>query len=145
MSSTTKPAGKMGKAAKEKKEIQSCFLELLEQEDDPIDLQFNAMAGRVKQELPSSERYTVALQLMGHLNDYIIKYKRQQTVATTFLNPGPQAVSVPQSVRPAAPPPLTPRMPVQPQQVQTTTVMTPLLPLLQEDELMERQYNFDEI
>ena len=92
---TTKPPGKaLGKAAKEKKELHSCFLEYLEQEDDPVDLQFNSMATRVKQELPTAERFNVAYKLIGTLNEYIINYKWQQVVAKTFLNPGPQAVSV---------------------------------------------------
>ena len=73
---TTKPPGKaLGKAAKEKKEIHSRFLEYLEQEDDPVDLQFNSMAARVKQELPTAEQFDVAYKLMGTLNEYIINYK----------------------------------------------------------------------
>ena len=111
---TTKPPGKaLGKAAKEKKEIHSRFLEYLEQEDDPVDLQFNSMAARVKQELPTAERFDVAYKLMGTLNEYIINYKRQQVVAKTFLNPGPQSVSVVNVAQPTpAPPP--PAMMAQP-------------------------------
>ena len=95
----------MGKAAKEKKELHSHFLEYLEQEDDPVDLQFNSMAARVKQELPTAERFDVAYKLMGTLNEYIINYKWQQVVAKTFLNPGPQMVSVANVAQPAPPPP----------------------------------------
>ena len=111
---TTKPPGKaLGKAAKEKKEIHSRFLEYLEQEDDPVDLQFNSMAARVKQELPTAERFDVAYKLMGTLNEFIINYKRQQVVAKTFLNPGPQSVSVVNVAQPTpAPPP--PAMMAQP-------------------------------
>ena len=106
LQTTTKPPGKaLGKAAKERKELHSHFLEYLEQEDDPVDLQFNSMAARVKQELPTAERFDVAYKLMGNLNEYIINYKRQQVVAKTFLNPGPQAVSVANVAQPAPPPP----------------------------------------
>ena len=114
LQTTTKPPGKaLGKAAKEKKEIHSRFLKFLEQEDDPVDLQFNSMAARVKQELPTAERFDVAYKLMGTLNEYIINYKRQQVVAKTFLNPGPQSVSVANVAQPTpAPPP--PAMMAQP-------------------------------
>ena len=64
------------------------------------------MAARVKQELPTAERFDVAYKLMGNLNEYIINYKRQQVVAKTFLNPGPQAVSVANVAQPPAPPPM---------------------------------------
>ena len=111
---TTKPPGKaLGKAAKEKKELHSLFLEYLEQEDDPVDLQFNSMAARVKQELPTAERFDVAYKLMGTLNEYIINYKRQQVVAKTFLNPGPQLVSVANVAQPT-PAPAPPAMMAQP-------------------------------
>ena len=106
LQTTTKPPGKaLGKAAKEKKELHSRFLEYLEQEDDPVDLQFNSMAARVKQELPTAEWFDVAYKLMGTLNEYIINYKQQQVVAKTFLNPGPQAVSVANVAQPAPPAP----------------------------------------
>ena len=66
LQTTTKHPGKaLGKAAKEKKEIHGHYLEYLEQEDDPVDLQFNSMAARVKQELPTAERFDVAYKLMG--------------------------------------------------------------------------------
>ena len=179
------PARSMGKMAKEKKEMHSCFLDYLEQEDDPIDLLFNSMAARVKQDLPSSERYQVAHKLMGQLNEYIVSFNRQEVVANTFLNPGAQAVSVANIVAPPAPPPMQAR--VQPQQQQTrpqrgmgaqnngqmtgpqirqppqppliprmsvpaqhepAPVMGALLPLLHDsndEELLERQYSFDDI
>ena len=125
LQTTTKPPGKaLGKAAKEKKELHSRFLEYLEQEDDPVDLQFNSMAARVKQELPTAERFDVAYKLMGTLNEYIINYKRQQVVAKTFLNPGPQAVSV-SNVAPPPPPPMM----AQPA-AQMAAVTNPLPPLL---------------
>ena len=125
LQTTTKPPGKaLGKAAKEKKELHSRFLEYLEQEDDPVDLQFNSMAARVKQELPTAERFDVAYKLMGTLNEYIINYKRQQVVAKTFLNPGPQAVSV-SNVAPPPPPPMM----AQPA-AQMPAVTNPLPPLL---------------
>ena len=112
---TVKPPGRsMGKMAKEKKEMHSHFLDYLEQEDDPIDLLFNSMAARVKQDLPSGERYQVAHKLMGQLNEYIVSFNRQEVVANTFLNPGAQAVSVANIVAPRAPPPMQAR--VQPQQ-----------------------------
>ena len=111
------PARSMGKMAKEKKEIHSCFLDYLEQEDDPIDLLFNSMAARVKQDLTSGEHYQVAHKLMGQLNEYIVSFNRQEVVANTFLNPGAQAVSVANIVAPPAPPPMQAR--VQPQQQQT--------------------------
>ena len=179
------PARSMGKMAKEKKEMHSRFLDYLEQEDDPIDLLFNSMAARVKQDLPSSERYQVAHKLMGQLNEYIVSFNRQEVVANTFLNPGAQAVSVANIVAPPAPPPMQAR--VQPQQQQTrpqrgmgdqnngqmtgpqirqpppppliprmsvpaqhepAPVMGALLPLLHDsndEELLERQYSFDDI
>ena len=85
----------------------------MEQEDDPVDLQFNSMAARVKQELPTAEQFDVAYKLMGTLNEYIVNYKRQQVVAKTFLNPGPQSVSVANVAQPTpAPPP--PAMMAQP-------------------------------
>ena len=111
------PARSMGKMAKEKKEMHSHFLDYLEQEDDPIDLLFNSMAARVKQDLPSSELYQVAHKLMGQLNEYIVSFNRQEVVANTFLNPGAQAVSVANIVAPPAPPPMQAR--VQPHQQQT--------------------------
>ena len=179
------PARSMGKMAKEKKEMHSRFLDYLEQEDDPIDLLFNSMAARVKQDLPSSERYQVAHKLMGQLNEYIVSFNRQEVVANTFLNPGAQAVSVANIVAPPAPPPMQAR--VQPPQQQTrpqrgmgaqnngqmtgpqiwqpppppliprmsvpaqhepAPVMGALLPLLHDsndEELLERQYSFDDI
>ena len=180
------PARSMGKMAKEKKEMHSRFLDYLEQEDDPIDLLFNSMAARVKQDLPSGEHYQVAHKLMGQLNEYIVSFNRQEVVANTFLNPGAQAVSVANIVAPPAPPPMQAR--VQPQQQQTrpqrgmgaqnngqmtglqiwqpppppliprmsvpaqhepaALVMGALLPLLHDsndEELLERQYSFDDI
>ena len=178
------PARSMGKMAKEKKEMHSRFLDYLEQEDDPIDLLFNSMAARVKQDLPSSERYQVAHKLMGQLNEYIVSFNRQEVVANTFLNPGAQAISVANIVAPPAPPPmqarvqpqqqtrpqramgaqnngqmtglqirqpppppLIPRMSV-PAQHEPALVMGALLPLLHDsndEELLERQYSFDDI
>ena len=176
LQTTTKPPGKaLGKAAKEKKELHSRFLEYLEQEDDPVDLHFNSMAARVKQELPTVERFDVAYKLMGTLNEYIINYKRQQVVAKTFLNPGPQAVSVANVAQPVPPPPpmtavgprmtnalpplLTPRAqpPQQQQQAQqqaqqqlqqltNVSVGNPLLPLLHdEQDMVEQQYTFQQL
>ena len=66
------------------------------------------MVARVKQELPTAERFDVAYKLMGTLNEYIINYKWQQVVAKTFLNPGPQSVSVANVAQP------TPAMMAQP-------------------------------
>ena len=182
------PARSMGKMAKEKKEMHSRFLDYLEQEDDPIDLLFNSMAARVKQDLPSDEHYQVAHKLMGQLNEYIVSFNRQEVVANTFLNPGAQAISVANIVAPPAPPPMQAR--VQPQQQQTrqqrcmgpqnnadngqmtgaqirpppplpliprmsvppqhepAPVMGALLPILHDsndEELLERQYSFDDI
>ena len=180
------PARSMGKLVKEKKEMHSRFLDYLEQEDDPIDLLFNSMAGRVKQDLPSGERYQVAHKLMGKLNEYIVSFNRQEVVANTFLNPGAQAISVANIVAPAAappmqarvqpqqqtrqprgmgpqnntangqmtgpqmqapPPPLIPRMSLAAQH-EPAPVMGSLLPLLHDnndEELLERQYSFDDI
>ena len=161
LGTTPKPNGKsMGKSAKEKKELHSRFLEYLEQEDDPVDLLFSSMSGRIKQELPSAERYQVAYKLMGNLNDYICSFKRQEVVGNTFLNPGAQAVSVanviaappppPMQARiqptPQNPPQLTPRM-VGPPQQQQAPAMGGFLPLLggNDEDLVERQYTFAEI
>ena len=140
LQTTTKPPGKvLGKAAKEKKELHSRFLEYLEQEDDPVDLQFNSMAARIKQELPTAEQFDVPYKLMGTLNEYIIHYKRQKVVANTVLNAGPQAVSVANVAQLPTPPPMMAAAP------QMTNPLPPLLtprgqlPQLQQQQQPQQQ------
>ena len=77
---TPKPAAKgSGKRNDKKLEVQTRMLDILERdletEADPLAMQFDVMAKRVKSELPKGEQFSIALQLAGIVDEKIRAYQ----------------------------------------------------------------------
>ncbi|MCG8624690.1 MAG: hypothetical protein MJE68_22175 [Proteobacteria bacterium] len=81
----------------------------MESEADPLEMQFNVMSKRVKNELPKAEQFSMALKLAGIIDEEIRAYQRRQMVANTTIAAPPAQFQVapvaPQPQQAAVPPP----------------------------------------
>ena len=108
---TPKPSSKSsGKHSDKKLEVQTRMLDILERdldtEADPLAMQFDVMAKRVKNELPRGKQFSIALRLAGIVDEEIRANQQRQMVVNTALAPPAvpfqlqTTVSQPQAVTP---------------------------------------------